>query len=43
MVKEFKDETATVRVFGKVNEEAVKKATGNFLKEVEKEKQRKGR
>jgi hypothetical protein len=41
MVREFKDEGATVRVFGKVNEDAVKKATVLFLTEVEKEKTKK--
>jgi hypothetical protein len=40
MVREFKDEGATVRVFGKVNEEAVKKATVSFLKGVEDEKRK---
>ena len=40
MVKEFKDAGATVRVFGKVNEDAVKKATVLFLKGVENEKRK---
>lgn len=38
MVREFKDNNATVRVHGTVNQEAVKKATEKFLREVEKEK-----
>ena len=41
MCKEFKDEMSTVRVFGKVNQEAVKKATVTFLKGVEHEKKHK--
>lgn len=41
MCKEFKDEGATVRVFGKVNQEVVKKATATFLKGVEHEKKTK--
>ena len=40
MYKEFKDEVATVRVFGKVNQEAVKKATATFLKGVTNEKKK---
>ena len=39
-MKEFKDERAIVRVFGTVNQEAVKKATEKFLKGVETEKKR---
>lgn len=38
MVREFKDEKATVRVFGTVNQDVVKKATQNFMKGVENEK-----
>lgn len=38
MCREFKDANATVRVFGKANQEAVKKATVAFLKGVEKQK-----
>ena len=39
-MKEFKSEKATVRVFGAVNQDAIKKATENFLKGVETEKKR---
>lgn len=39
-MKEFKDEKATVRVFGTVNQDVVKRATENFLKGVETEKKR---
>ena len=39
-MKEFKDEKAIVRVFGTVNQDAVKKATAKFLKGVEAEKKR---
>ena len=42
MCKEFKDEVATVRVFGTVNQEAVKRATATFLKGVEHEKRTEG-
>lgn len=40
MCRVFKDDGATVRVFGTVNEERVKKATKTFLKGVEDEKKR---
>lgn len=40
MCRVFKDEGATVRVFGSVNQENVKKATEAFLKGVEDEKKR---
>ena len=40
MYREFKSEKATVRVFGTVNEERLKKATENFMKGVENEKKK---
>lgn len=41
MYKEFKSEVATVRVFGKPDQEAIKKATIAFMKGVENEKKKK--
>ena len=40
MYKEFKSEGATVRVFGNPNQEAIKKATVEFMKGVENEKKK---
>ena len=40
MCRVFKDEGATVRVFGNVKQEVVKEATKTFLKGVEDEKNR---
>ena len=40
MCRVFKDDQATVRVFGTVNQEAVKKATERFLKGVENEQKK---
>ena len=40
MCRVFKDNEATVRVYGTVNQETVKKATKTFLKGVEDEKKR---
>jgi hypothetical protein len=40
MYREFKTENATVRVFGTVNEERLKKATEVFMKGVEHEKKK---
>ena len=40
MCRVFKDDVATVRVFGTVNQEKVEKATKTFLKGVEDEKKR---
>ena len=41
MCREFKSEKATVRVFGTVNQEALKKATMEFMKGVHNEKKNK--
>lgn len=40
MYKEFKSDVATVRVFGKPNQEAIEKATIAFMKGVENEKKK---
>lgn len=40
MCRVFKDDVATVRVYGTVNQEKVEKATKTFLKGVEDEKKR---
>jgi hypothetical protein len=40
MYREFKDEGATVRVYGNAKQEAVKEATKTFLKGVEDEKKK---
>ena len=40
MCRVFKDDKATVRVYGTVNQETVKKATEKFMRGVEDEKKR---
>lgn len=41
MYKEFKDEGATVRVFGNINHDSIKKSTELFMKGVEERKEKK--